>query len=107
MGFLRWFGITIDRGEVVVASVEFRLLGPQHLQRQHRFPGLGPSVLEVAPHDRGLLPILSRANAEEKAAVTVEIQHDDRFSEQQRIAFGHECDPGGQLDRARDGSGHG
>jgi hypothetical protein len=64
-------------------------------------------VIEVATHHRGLLPIPSRSNSEDKAAVTVEIQHRDLFGEHQRIAFGHERNPGGQLDRAGDGSGHG
>ena len=108
MGLLGRFGITIDGREVVVAAVKFcLLLGPQRLQRHHGFPGLSPAVVEVAAHERGLLPVPPGANAKNKAPMAVQVQHGNLFGENQRIAFGHECDPGGQLDPTGDGSGHG
>src|SRR5262249_34732673 len=84
MGFLRRWGIAIPRWEVVVAAVESALiLRPQLLQRHDRLSGLGPTVVEVAAHHRGLLPVPTSPNPEEKPAVAVEVQHCNRFGEQQ------------------------
>src|SRR5262245_23460511 len=91
MGFLRRFGIAIHRWEVVVAAVEFGLiLRPQLLQRHYRLSGLGPPVGEVAAHHRGLLPVPTGPNPEDKPAVAVEVQHCNLFGENERLAFVHQ-----------------
>ena len=101
-------GIADNRWEIVVAAVVLGLiLGPQLFQRFHRFPCLGPPVVEVTTHHGGLFAVPAGADSENEPSLAVQIEDRDLFGQDQRIAFRDQGDSGRQLDFAGDGGGHG
>jgi hypothetical protein len=71
--------------------------GPELLHHEDRFAGLRPAVIEVAAHDRRLLAMPARADAEEEPAAAEEIERRDLLREQERVALRHERDAGAEL----------
>ena len=86
------------------------VLGPDLLHGQHRFPGLGPSVVEIAPHNLRLLPVPARAYAEHEAAPGEIVQGRDHLGEKKRVPLRHQADarsqPQGTGHRRGLGEGH-